>query len=91
MADSFSIKALLSAKDAGFSSGMKGALASLKDFSTEIKSGIKFGALSEIGSKAVSAVTGSISGMTKGVVDAGMSFESAMSSVAAISDRKSVV
>ena len=85
MADSFSIKALLSAKDAGFSSGMKGALASLKDFSTEIKSGIKFGALSEIGSKAVSAVTGSISGMTKGVVDAGMSFESAMSSVAAIS------
>lgn len=85
MAESFSIKALLSAKDAGFSSGMKGALASLKDFSTEIKSGIKFGALSEIGSKAVSAVTGSISGMTKGVVDAGMSFESAMSSVAAIS------
>lgn len=85
MADSFSIKAILSAQVAGFKSGMRGALESLKEFSGEVKGGIKFGALSEIGSKAVNAVTGSISGMARGVVDAGMSFESAMSSVAAIS------
>lgn len=85
MADSFSIKAILSAQVAGFKSGMRGALESLKEFSGEVKGGIKFGALSEIGSKAVNAVTGSISGMARGIVDAGMSFESAMSSVAAIS------
>lgn len=85
MAGSFSIKAILSAQVAGFKSGMRGALESLKEFSGEVKGGIKFGALSEIGSKAVNAVTGSISGMARGTVDAGMSFESAMSSVAAIS------
>lgn len=85
MADSFSIKAILSAKDVGFSSGMKGALKSLKEVSTQIKGGFAFGVMSEIGSKAVNAVTRSISGMARGIVDAGMSFESAMSSVAAIS------
>ena len=43
MADSFSIKAILSAKDVGFSSGMKGALKSLKEVSTQIKGGFAFG------------------------------------------------
>lgn len=85
MADSFSIKAILSAQVAGFKNGMKSAMSSLKDFSAEAKGGFAFGVMSEIGSKAVNAVTGSISGMARGIVDAGMSFESAMSSVAAIS------
>lgn len=58
---------------------------SLQEVATKIKGGFAFGVMSEIGSKAVNAVTGSISGMARGVVDAGMSFESAMSSVAAIS------
>ncbi len=60
-------------------------MTSLQEVSTKIKGGFAFGVMSEIGSKAVNAVTGSISGMARGVVDAGMSFESAMSSVAAIS------
>ncbi len=85
MADKISLVAILSAQAAGFVKGMKTATSSLKDFSTEIKGGFAFGVMSEIGSKAVNAVTGSISGMARGVVDAGMSFESAMSSVAAIS------
>lgn len=58
---------------------------SLQEVATKIKGGFAFGVMSEIGSKAVNAVTGSISGMARGIVDAGMSFESAMSSVAAIS------
>ena len=85
MADKISLVAILSAQAAGFVKGMKTATSSLKDFSTEIKGGFAFGVMSEIGSKAVNAVTGSISGMARGIVDAGMSFESAMSSVAAIS------
>ncbi|MEI3111077.1 MAG: phage tail tape measure protein [Oscillospiraceae bacterium] len=85
MADKISLVAILSAQVAGFKNGMKSAMSSLKDFSAEAKSGIAFGAMSEIGRKAVDVVGGSISGMAKGVVDAGMSFESAMSSVAAIS------
>lgn len=60
-------------------------MTSLQEVATKIKGGFAFGVMSEIGSKAVNAVTGSISGMARGVVDAGMSFESAMSSVAAIS------
>lgn len=85
MADKISLVAILSAQVAGFKNGMKSAMSSLKDFSAEAKSGIAFGAMSEIGRKAVDVVGGSISGMAKGVVDAGMSFDSAMSSVAAIS------
>lgn len=58
---------------------------SLQEVATKIKGGFAFGAMAEIGRKAVDVVGGSISGMARGVVDAGMSFESAMSSVAAIS------
>lgn len=85
MPDKISLVAILSAQVAGFKNGMKSAMSSLKDFSAEAKSGIAFGAMAEIGRKAVDVVGGSISGMARGVVDAGMSFESAMSSVAAIS------
>ena len=52
MADSFSIKAILSAKDVGFSSGMKGALKSLKEVSTQIKGGFAFGVMAKAGSSA---------------------------------------
>ena len=57
MADSFSIKAILSAKDVGFSSGMKGALKSLKEVSTQIKGGFAFGVMAKAGSSAFSALT----------------------------------
>ena len=57
MADSFSIKAILSAKDVGFSSGMKGALKSLKEVSTQIKGGFAFGVMAKAGASAFSALT----------------------------------
>ena len=57
MAESFSIKALLSAKDVGFSSGMKGALESLKEVSTQIKGGFAFGVMAKAGASAFSALT----------------------------------
>lgn len=69
MADSFSIKAILSAKDVGFSSGMKGALKSLKEVSTQIKGGFAFGAMAKAGSSAFSAISGSVSGLAKEAVE----------------------
>ena len=69
----------------GGSKGFQRMATQVSATSSEIKSAIKFGALSEIGSKAVDMIGGSISNAAKGAVDAGMSFESAMSSVAAIS------
>lgn len=69
MADSFSIKAILSAKDVGFSSGMKGALKSLKEVSTQIKGGFAFGVMAKAGSSAFSAISGSVSGLAKEAVE----------------------
>ena len=69
MADSFSIKAILSAKDVGFSGGMKGALKSLKEVSTQIKGGFAFGVMAKAGSSAFSAISGSVSGLAKEAVE----------------------
>lgn len=69
MADSFSIKAILSAKDVGFSSGMKGALKSLKEVSTQIKGGFAFGVMAKAGSSVFSAISGSVSGLAKEAVE----------------------
>lgn len=69
MADSFSIKAILSAKDVGFSSGMKGALKSLKEVSTQIKGGFAFGVMAKAGASAFSAISGSVSGLAKEAVE----------------------
>lgn len=69
MAESFSIKAILSAKDAGFSSGMKGALASLKELSAQIKGGFTFGVMAKAGASAFSTISGSVSGLTREAVE----------------------
>lgn len=50
-----------------------------------ISSGLGFGAMAAIGGKAVTAVGSALKSVTTSAVNAGMSFENAMSSVAAIS------
>lgn len=59
MAESFSIKAILSAKDSGFTSTLKEALGTTESLASKIKDGFAFGVLTEVGQQAFSAVTSS--------------------------------
>ena len=60
MAESYSIKAILSAKDSGFTSAMKGASSAVDDLKSKITSGFGFGLLTGAGQAAFSAITGSV-------------------------------
>ena len=85
MAESFSVKAILSAKDSNFSSTMKACSGYAENLKSTLTSGIGFGAMATIGSKAVSVVGNGLKSLTTGAISAGTNFESAMSSVASIS------
>lgn len=85
MAESFSVKAILSAKDSNFSSTMKACSGYAENLKSTLTSGIGFGAMAAIGSKAVSVVGNGLKSLTTGAISAGTNFESAMSSVASIS------
>ena len=85
MAESFSVKAILSAKDSNFSSTMKACSGYAENLKSTLTSGIGFGAMAAIGSKAVSVVENGLKSLTTGTISAGTNFESAMSSVASIS------
>lgn len=81
-AESYSVKAVLSAVDNNFSSTMKSCSDTAERLRGTISSGLGFGAMAAIGGKAVTAVGSALKSVT---TSAGMSFENAMSSVAAIS------
>lgn len=57
MAESFSVKAMLSAQDKGFSSTFKRALGTTESLADKIKSGFAFGVLAGAGQQAFSAIT----------------------------------
>jgi len=57
MAESMSVKAMLSAHDKGFVSTLKGALGATKSLKDEIKSGFAFGILTGAGQQAFSMLT----------------------------------
>lgn len=84
-AESYSVKAVLSAVDNNFSSTMKSCSDTAERLRGTISSGLGFGAMAAIGGKAVTAVGSALKSVTTSAVSAGMSFENAMSSVAAIS------
>lgn len=63
MAESFSVKAVLSAQDRGFTSAFKSAMSSANSLKSTLTSGIGFGIMAGIGQKAFGAVTSSIGGM----------------------------
>lgn len=69
MAESFSVKAILSAQDKGFKSVFGAATKSAKELKSTLMGGIGFGAMMAIGQKAVSVVSGSISGLTKETIN----------------------
>ena len=69
MAESYSVKAILSAQDRGFKSVFGAATKSAKDLKSTLMGGVGFGAMMAIGQKAVSAVSGSLSGLTKETIN----------------------
>lgn len=63
MAESFSVKAILSAQDRGFTSAFKSAMSSANSLKSTLTSGIGFGIMAGIGQKAFGTITSGISGM----------------------------
>lgn len=63
MAESISLKAILSAQDKGFTSTFKSAMGTVSNLKSTLTSGIGFGIMAGIGQKAFGAVTSSIGGM----------------------------
>lgn len=63
MAESFSVKAILSAQDRGFTSAFKSAMGTVSNLKSTLTSGVGFGIMAGIGQKAFGAVTSSIGGM----------------------------
>ena len=64
---------------------MKACSGYAENLKSTLTSGIGFGAMAAIGSKAVSVVGNGLKSLTTGAISAGTNFESAMSSVASIS------
>ena len=83
MAESYSVTAILSARDKNFGSVFGSAQGSADSLAGKLKSGLGFGVLAGIGMKAASAVTGALGSMVSGVVETGKSFETATSQIAA--------
>ena len=63
MAESYSVRARLSAQDSGFTSTMKRASSALEGLGSKIKSGFAFGLLQGAGQAAFHAITNSVSGL----------------------------
>lgn len=63
MAESYSVKAILSVQDRGFTSAFKSAMGTVSNLKSTLTSGIGFGIMAGIGQKAFGAVTSSIGGM----------------------------
>ena len=63
MAESFSVRAILSAQDRGFSSTLKSALKSTESLGSKIKSGFAFGILTGAGQQAFSSLTNGVRGL----------------------------
>lgn len=69
MAESYSVKAILSAQDKNFSSVMKSCQGYANNLKTTLTSGLGFGAMAAIGGKAVSLVTNSVSDLSKETIE----------------------
>ena len=63
MAESYSVRARLSATDSGFTSTFKRAQSAISSLGSQIKSGFAFGVLQGVGQAAFHAVTNSVSGL----------------------------
>ena len=69
MAESYSVKAILSAQDKNFSSVMKSCQGYANNLKTTLTGGLGFGAMAAIGGKAMSLVTNSVSDLSKEMIE----------------------
>lgn len=83
MAESLSVRAVLSAVDRGFMSTFGRAESAIGSLQSRVTSGLGFGFLSGMGQKAFETISNSVRAMTSTVMDSGMSFEAAGSQIAA--------
>lgn len=81
----YSVRAVLSAIDRGFTSTLNNAGRSIDTLSGKISSGLGFGVLTGIGQKAFDTIAGGAKSLVSSVVSTGMAFESSMSNVQALS------
>ena len=63
MAEAYSVKAVLSAADRGFTSAIKGAGSAVDALGSKLKSGLGFGILTGIGQKAFDSISSGIGGL----------------------------
>lgn len=75
MAESFSIKAILSAADKGFTSTMKSASGYVDNLKSTLTSGIGFGVMMAAGQKAFDAVSNGVTGLIGDLNDAGAAWK----------------
>lgn len=69
MAESYSVKAILSAQDKNFSSIMKSCQGYANNLKTTLTGGLGFGAMAAIGGKAMSLVTNSVGDLSKETIE----------------------
>ena len=69
MAESYSVKAILSAQDKNFSSIMRSCQGYANNLKTTLTGGLGFGAMAAIGGKAMSLVTNSVSDLSKETIE----------------------
>lgn len=65
MANSYSVKAILSAQDRGFTSTMKGAQSTLQSLGKTLKTGLGLGVIMGVGQQAFSTLTSGAKGLVK--------------------------
>lgn len=69
MAESYSVKAILSAQDKNFSSVMRSCQGYANNLKTTLTGGLGFGAMAAIGGKAMSLVTNSVGDLSKETIE----------------------
>ena len=69
MAESYSVKAILSAQDKNFSSIMRSCQGYANNLKTTLTGGLGFGAMAAIGGKAMSLVTNSVTDLSKETIE----------------------
>ena len=75
MAESYSVKAVLSAYDKGFTSAMKNATKSTDTLGQKLKSGLSFGLITGAGQKAFGMLSSGVSGLISDIADANSSWK----------------
>lgn len=75
MAESYSVRAILSATDSGFTSTLRSALGTTESLGSKIKSGFAFGVLTGAGQKAFSMLTSGCSNLIKEIDSSNVSWK----------------